>query len=90
MTDEANKKLTWWQFIKQDKWHLWFLLGFVALIVVLCFHFFIEEFIYLELTDTIGFNAVWIGVVLFGYWMISIAYKIFYKDWNKYLSDPKS
>lgn len=80
------EKLTWWQFIKQDKWHLWFLLGFVGLITILCFHFFVEPFYWLDITDNFGFNSVWIGIAIAGYIMVSISYKIFYKGWKEYLS----
>ena len=84
-----DKKLTWRKFIKQDKWHLWFSLGLIGMIAVLYFHFFVEEFYYLDITDTIGFNSIWIGVAIFGYIMISIGYKIFYKEWKKYLNEQK-
>ena len=85
-----QKKLTWWQFIKQDNWHLWFVGGFLSLSVILYFHFFVEEFLYLEITDNIGFNSVWLGIILFSGWMIKISYSIFYKEWKEYLKDPKA
>ena len=85
-----QKKLTWWQFIKQDKWHLWFAGGFIALTVILYLHFFVEKFIYFAITDNIGFNSVWLGIILFGGWMAKIGYSIFYKEWKDYLKNQKA
>ena len=85
-----QKKLTWWQFIKQDKWHLWFAIGFFCLIFILYCHFFVEEFIYISITDNIGFNSIWIGIILFVGWMTKIGYSIFYKEWKEYLKYPIS
>lgn len=88
MTDEIKKKLTWWKFINRDRvFPILFAIGFLGLSIVLYLHFFVEGFYYLDITDSIGFNSIWIGIVVFGYMMASVGYKIFYKEWKKYLNE---
>jgi len=71
-------------------WLFLFAVGLVGMVVVLYFNFFVEEFYYFPITENFGFNSIWLGIILFGYMMISIGYKIFYKGWKDYLKDPKA
>jgi len=77
-----NKKLTWWQYINQDRgWIVMFIAGFVGFVTVI-------------IADRIDpFRSVWwflLALAVFFTIMFSIAYTIFYKGWKKYLNDPKS
>lgn len=89
--DTNKQKLSWWKFQMQDGiWLFLFAVGFVGMVAVLYCNFFIEPFYWWDITDNFGFNSIWVAIIILGYMMISIGYKIFYKGWKDYLKDPKA
>jgi|CXWL01.1.fsa_nt_gi uncharacterized membrane protein len=76
-----NKKLTWWQFINQDRtWILLFIVGFLFLNAVIIFD---------RIDPFYSISGFLVALAIPSGIMISVGYFIFYKGWKKYLSEQK-